>query len=103
MTDQDLLRTQLELLRQQNDTLRTIAKHTRLQYVLTCVALGVLAVGGLVALASGISASSGMPVGAVIFIGLLALAVLAGLIAHAARAEKDVRASTSASSQRFTI
>jgi hypothetical protein len=103
MTDQDLVRTQIELLRQQNETLRTIAKHTRLQYVLTCVALVVLVVCGLVGLAGEISASTGMSAGAVILVGVLGLGVLAALIAYAARAEKEVRASTSASSQRFTV
>lgn len=43
--DAKLLREHVNLLRQQNATLNDIAKHTRLQYVLTCVALLLLLLG----------------------------------------------------------
>jgi arginine exporter protein ArgO len=93
MSDEELMRRQVELLRQQNALLRQIAKHTRLQYLLTCSLLGLLlvaaAAGGVVMLAD----QTGSDVNKVVAIAFVAVLGLVGLIALARREEEHAQAS----------
>ena len=99
MSDEEIMSTH-ELLRQQNAILGAIAKHTRLQYILTCVLLGLLsavAVSGVVVM---IAELSGVDVSKVVAITSLVVLGLGGLIALAKREEKQARGTLTKSRNR---
>jgi hypothetical protein len=90
VSDEELLSTH-ELLRQQNAILGAIAKHTRLQYILTCVLLGVLTAAAVSGVIVMIADLSGVDVNKVVAITSLVVLVLGGLTALAKREEKQAR------------
>jgi hypothetical protein len=99
VSDEELLSTH-DLLRQQNAILGAIARHTRLQYILTCVVFGLLSVAAVSGVVVMMADLSGVDVNMVVAITSLVVLGVGGLITLAKREEKQARAAVARSRSR---
>jgi hypothetical protein len=81
----DLLREQISLLREQNERLGRIAKHTGLLYALACISLGLALLGVVVSLMANAGSGGGAKGGLVFVLAIGAVAVVLFLVSKPAK------------------